>query len=785
MSAGRYWVTRARRALLYPAPASRYPSPVMRDSAYEQDGPEPLPPLGDGSVFDSAEYTEPAKRLPLTVLEYYQQALGRRGYIADDVQYAAVQRLQRTYEQWVAYKARRNTAVKRLVVRPPLPRGAYLWGPVGRGKSFLMDSFYLTVPLVRKRRVHFHHFMRDVHREMETLKGREDPLDAVAWRIAKRYRLICFDEFHVNDIADAMILGRLLQRTMDRGVVYCMTSNYPPDGLYPDGLQRERFLPTIALINERLDVVHIGGDVDYRRRALEQVKVYHAPLGEAAEAALLAAFRQVADVEEEFHELDVEGRTIPYRHRAGRRGLVRLRRPVRRPAVASRLSRPRAALPHRHPVQRAAALGQAGKRGAPLHLARRHLLRLQGEADRLGGGGAGGAVHGGRARQRVPAHREPADRDAVARLPRRRAARTGRSAAGARRGAGRFLALAVKSRVKEVPVDKFRVYRLREADRKVTAAFEQATVDELDAGEVVVRVGYSCVNYKDALAATGAGRIIRRFPCIGGIDLSGTVVESSDPRFKKGDAVIGTSYDIGVAHDGGYAEYARLKADWLVPMPKGMSLFDAMALGTAGFTAALAVVRMEHEGLKPGNGPVAVTGATGGVGSVAIDILAGLGHHVVAVTGKEQESAYLKDLGAKEVMLRSSLDLAKIKPLDKAHVGGRGGQPRRRHARLARVHDEHRRAARCGRARREHGAQDDGGAVHPARGEPARGGLGELPDAATAPGLGAAGGRPQAEAPRGDDAHHPVRRPAEGVRRLPEGADPRAGRRRHGRRLRR
>jgi len=219
-------------------------------------------------------------------------------------------------------------------------------------------------------------------------------------------------------------------------------------------------------------------------------------------------------------------------------------------------------------------------------------------------------------------------------------------------------------------VDKFKVYRLREADRKVTAAFEQATVDELDPGEVVVRVGYSCVNYKDALAATGAGRIIRRFPCIGGIDLSGTVVESGDPRFKKGDAVIGTSYDIGVAHDGGYAEYARIKADWLVPMPKDMSLFEAMAPGPAGFTAALAVVRMEHEGLKPGNGPVIVTGATGGVGSIAIDILAGAGHHVVALTGKGEESGYLKELGASEVMLRSSLDLAKIKPLDKATWAG-------------------------------------------------------------------------------------------------------------------
>jgi putative YhdH/YhfP family quinone oxidoreductase len=219
-------------------------------------------------------------------------------------------------------------------------------------------------------------------------------------------------------------------------------------------------------------------------------------------------------------------------------------------------------------------------------------------------------------------------------------------------------------------MDKFRVYRLREADKKVVAAFEQSTIDELDAGEVTVRVAYSGVNYKDALAATGAGRIIRRFPCVGGIDLAGTVVESSDPRFKKGDAVIATSYDIGVAHDGGYGEYARVKADWVVPMPKGMSLFDAMALGTAGFTAGLAVARMEHEGLRPGSGPVAVTGATGGVGSIAIDILAGLGHHVVAITGKAAESDYLTGLGAKEVLLRSGIDLAKIKPLDRTTWAG-------------------------------------------------------------------------------------------------------------------
>ena len=219
-------------------------------------------------------------------------------------------------------------------------------------------------------------------------------------------------------------------------------------------------------------------------------------------------------------------------------------------------------------------------------------------------------------------------------------------------------------------MDKFKVYRLREVDKKVVAAFEQSSLAELDPGEVVVRVGYSCVNYKDALAATGAGKIIRRFPCVGGIDLAGTVTESQDPRFKKGDAVIGTSYDIGVAHDGGYSEYARLKADWLVPMPKGMSLFEAMALGTAGYTAALAVVRMEANGLAPANGPVVVSGATGGVGSLAIDMLSRLGYAVTALTGKESEAGYLKMLGAKDVISRASLDLAKIKPLDRATWAG-------------------------------------------------------------------------------------------------------------------
>ena len=199
------------------------------------------------------------------VISLYRQQLDRRGFVADSSQWRAVERLQQLFEEWSAYKARRSSALKRLIVKPPLPRGVYLWGPVGRGKSFLMDSFYLCLPLVRKRRVHFHHFMREIHREMNQLKGTEDPIAEVAARSAGRYRLVCFDEFHVSDIADAMILGRYLEQVMDRGVVFCMTSNYHPDALYPNGLQRERFLPAIELIKQRLDVIGVDNGTDYRR----------------------------------------------------------------------------------------------------------------------------------------------------------------------------------------------------------------------------------------------------------------------------------------------------------------------------------------------------------------------------------------------------------------------------------------------------------------------------------------------------------------------------------------
>ena len=219
-------------------------------------------------------------------------------------------------------------------------------------------------------------------------------------------------------------------------------------------------------------------------------------------------------------------------------------------------------------------------------------------------------------------------------------------------------------------MERFKAYKLTEVDRKMRAEFVDMTLDDLDPGNVVVRVAYSDINYKDALAATGKGKILRRPSCVGGIDLSGTVVSSSDPRFAKGDAVMGIGYELGVTHHGGYAQYARVPGDWLAKLPQGMSLWDAMAFGTAGYTAGIAVVRMEHEGLKPSQGPVIVNGATGGVGSIALAAFAKLGYDVVALTGKESEAQWLKKLGAKEILLRKDLNLEKIKPLDKATWAG-------------------------------------------------------------------------------------------------------------------
>lgn len=212
---------------------------------------------------------------------------------------------------------------------------------------------------------------------------------------------------------------------------------------------------------------------------------------------------------------------------------------------------------------------------------------------------------------------------------------------------------------------KFRAYRIFNEDNKVVSRWVDLTLNELDPGEVVIRAAYSSVNYKDALAATGAGKIIRRFPCVGGIDVAGVVVSSQDARFDPGDNVLVTGYEMGVAHDGGFAELVRVPADWVVRLPLGLSLHDAMALGTAGFTAGLSLYRLQQNDVKPECGKVVVTGATGGVASLAISMLKRLRYQVVAITGKDSEHEYLQSLGADEILPRSAMDLSSTRPLER------------------------------------------------------------------------------------------------------------------------
>lgn len=206
-------------------------------------------------------------------------------------------------------------------------------------------------------------------------------------------------------------------------------------------------------------------------------------------------------------------------------------------------------------------------------------------------------------------------------------------------------------------------------DKGVHAELTELSVPQAGPGEVLIRAEFSSVNYKDALAATGAGKIMKTLPLTGGIDVAGTVAASSDSRFVPGQAVLVTGYGLGVEVDGGYAEYARVPADWVVPLPDGLSAFQTMALGTAGFTAALAVQRLEENGLKPGNGPVLVTGASGGVGSLAVDMLAGRGYEVVALSGKVAQAEYLQGLGAARVLDRHSLEMGE-RPLEKSLWAG-------------------------------------------------------------------------------------------------------------------
>ena len=256
----------------------------------------------------------------MSVTSVYQAELKNRHYSADPAQLRAVAALEHCADEWVVYKAARSNALKKLINRPPIPRGVYLYGGVGRGKSFLMDCFYNAVPLQRKTRLHFHEFMREVHRKLSDLQGTVNPLDVLAKEMSRKFRLICFDEFHVAEITDALILHRLLAALFENGVGFVTTSNFKPDDLYPGGMHRDRILPAIALLNDHLEVVNVDNGTDYRRRTLERLQLYHTPLGAAADSNLRNAFNQLSETRDEDPVLHIEAREIHALRRAG--GLV-------------------------------------------------------------------------------------------------------------------------------------------------------------------------------------------------------------------------------------------------------------------------------------------------------------------------------------------------------------------------------------------------------------------------------------------------------------------------------
>jgi cell division protein ZapE len=255
-----------------------------------------------------------------SLLAHLKPELDRRRIVLDHAQLGVLDRLQRLHDELVEFRRARLSLLRRWFHPPLPPRGVYLWGGVGRGKSFLMDAFYTAVPLRRKTRVHFHAFMKGVHDELRTLAREEDPLATVAARIARRHRLICFDEFHVSDVADAMILGRLLTALFRLGTVFVLTSNYRPDHLYPNGLQRQNLLPTIALLKQWLDVVEVDGGTDYRLRELEQAAAYYVTPPGAAEARLAALFERMRAGPDEDPRLVIDSRPLKAKKRAG--GLV-------------------------------------------------------------------------------------------------------------------------------------------------------------------------------------------------------------------------------------------------------------------------------------------------------------------------------------------------------------------------------------------------------------------------------------------------------------------------------
>ena len=251
------------------------------------------------------------------VYQNYLKELQARGFQSDPAQLRAIEALERCAAEWDAYREKRSNSLKKLVNRPAIPKGVYMFGGVGRGKSFLMDCFFEAVSIKRKTRLHFHEFMREVHRELRDLQGTVNPLDVLGKNISKRYKLICFDEFHVADITDAMILHRLLVSLFDNGVGFVTTSNFEPSGLYPNGLHRDRILPAIDLLNERMQVLNVDNGTDYRRRTLEQVDLYLQPLGAATDAKMTDAFNRLAECQDEDPMLHIEARQIKARRRAG------------------------------------------------------------------------------------------------------------------------------------------------------------------------------------------------------------------------------------------------------------------------------------------------------------------------------------------------------------------------------------------------------------------------------------------------------------------------------------
>ncbi|MDC7692141.1 cell division protein ZapE [Vogesella indigofera] len=248
---------------------------------------------------------------------WYQAASQQPGFIHDAAQAAAIERLDELWQTLVEFKDKRNRFLGRSLRKPEVPRGLYFWGGVGRGKSFLMDAFFGCVPYNRKRRVHFHHFMAEIHKQLRTVSNEADPLKTVAARIARDVRLLCFDEFHVSDIADAMILGRLFAALFEQGIICVMTSNYPPENLYPNGLMRSNFLPTIALLQQHLEVINVDGGNDYRLRELTREPLFHVPADADAEAKMQDMFERLAGASGELeHSLTVLGRDIPLKRHA-------------------------------------------------------------------------------------------------------------------------------------------------------------------------------------------------------------------------------------------------------------------------------------------------------------------------------------------------------------------------------------------------------------------------------------------------------------------------------------